>query len=206
MLTDGLSRILSDEDDIEAVDVAPTGDEGVAMAQSRRHNVALVDFDLPDLPGLAIARRMAELAPPISVLLLVGIEDDRSLVAAIDAGCAGLVNPAQSALDVIAAVRLAATGRSVVSPAKLSAALRRLGESRQATTTPLTKREIEVLGRLARGESTAVIAQGLFISVNTVRNHIQRIIGKLGAHSKLEAVARAIRAGIVVVDDGGTPD
>ena len=118
----------------------------------------------------------------------------------MEAGAAGFIAKTQRLDDVIAGVRAAAQGESVVSAKLLTRLLPRLHRQSGGGRTELTEREREILDLLARGLSNADIAQQLTISVHTVRNHVANLSAKLGAHSKLEVLAIAVREGLV---DGG---
>jgi DNA-binding NarL/FixJ family response regulator len=129
--------------------------------------------------------------------MLTSFADEATLVASIEAGCSGFVTKSKSTSEVTVAVRLAADGEAVVSPDMLALLLPRLSRTRRGLGTDLTRRELEVLMLLSDGESKDRIGERLFLSPNTVRNHIQSILSKLGAHSRLEAVAIAVREGLI---------
>src|SRR5919107_960504 len=134
------------------------------------------------------------------IVVLTASPSDRVLVGAMEAGAAGFIAKTQRLEDVIAGVRAAAQGESVVSAKLLTRLLPRLNRQSAGSRAELTEREREILDLLARGLSNADIAQHLTISVHTVRNHVANLSAKLGAHSKLEALSIAVREGLV---DGG---
>jgi DNA-binding NarL/FixJ family response regulator len=119
------------------------------------------------------------------------------LVAATEAGCAGFVLKTSPLDELVAAVRTAAAGEMLVSTALLARLLSRLRHERDAPDSVLTAREREILQLIAEGLTNAAISARLFISVNTVRNHVQNVLAKLGVHSKLEALSVAIRDGLI---------
>ena len=119
------------------------------------------------------------------------------LISAIEAGCCGFLTKDGAADEVAKAVRLAAAGESLISPKQLARLLPKLNRNYQAPGSDLTEREHQVLVLLAEGLANAAIAKQLHLSVNTVRNYVQAILTKLGAHSKLEAVATGVREGII---------
>jgi DNA-binding NarL/FixJ family response regulator len=197
MFAESLSRLLSEEVDIEVLGMASSGAEGIALAARMRPRVALVDYQMPGQDGVEVAAAIKQLDRSTMVVMLTGSADDRVLIAAIDAGCSGFLTKDQAAAEVVGAVRAAAAGEALISPALLARLLPKLTRSQQVIGDDLTDREREILGRLARGTTNRVIADEVHLSLNTVRNYVQAILTKLGAHSKLEAVSTAVRAGII---------
>jgi DNA-binding NarL/FixJ family response regulator len=130
-------------------------------------------------------------------VVLTASAADHVLVAAIEAGAAGFVSKSRSLDELTAAVRAAASGESVISPEMLARLLPRLQRNGRTRHNDLTEREREVLDLLADGLSNAAIAERLFVSVHTVRNHIANLSAKLGAHSKLEVLSIAVRDGLL---------
>jgi DNA-binding NarL/FixJ family response regulator len=202
MFADSLARLLSDEVDLSVLGVATTGAQGVELVSSLHPRVALVDFELPDRNGVAVTEDIKEHLPEVMVVMLTGRSDDRVLVSAIEAGCCGFLTKDEAAAEVATAVRLAAAGESLISPKQLARLLPKLNRNYQAPGSDLTDREREVLVLLAEGAANAAIAKQLHLSVNTVRNYVQAILTKLGAHSKLEAVATGVREGIISYPTG----
>jgi len=197
-----LARALADEDDIVVVGTAATAAEalGAALAEV---DVVLCDHRLAGESGIDLTRRLIAAAPQVQIVMLTATNDDAVAAAAIEAGCAGFITKSQSLSDVLAAVRAAAKGESVVSPVLLSRLLPRLRIGRRGPNPDLTGREMEVLVLMAEGHSNQSIADALGVARDTVRNHVANILQKLGAHSKLEAVAVAAQRGLVRVGDGG---
>ncbi|MBA2697104.1 MAG: response regulator transcription factor [Actinobacteria bacterium] len=160
--------------------------------------MVLLDQRLPDGSVVEAIIELCRLAPRSRVVLLVASSDDAVLVAATQAGAAGFVATTSPVEELVAAVRAAAAGDVLISPVLLPRLLARL----QAPTVrgdgqQLTAREREVLELIAEGLSNAAIAARLVLSVNTVRNHVQNLLTKLGAHSKLEALSVAVRDGLL---------
>lgn len=196
-----LARTLADEDDIVVLGTAGNADDALLML-APEVDVVLCDHRLVGRSGIEVAGELRRRSPTVQVVMLTATNDDSVAIAAIEAGCAGFVTKSQSLAEVLAAVRAAAKGESVVSPALLARLLPRLG--RRAGPRPeLTARELEVLGLMADGRSNQAIADDLGLARDTVRNHVANILTKLDAHSKLEAVANAVRRGLVTV---GAPD
>jgi DNA-binding NarL/FixJ family response regulator len=143
----------------------------------------------------AIAKIRSQL-PKTKVIVVTAVDTVAVLADCIDAGCSGFIAKDSPPAQVLTAIRAAAAGEALV-PDRLTDLLHGLRSPVSGAPYDLTGRELEVLTLLAQGETNQMIADELFISVNTVRNHVQHVIAKLGAHSKLEAVATAVREGIV---------
>ena len=197
VVAEGLAMVLGAQPDMAVVGVAGGVAEVCEMEASLRPDVVLMDYALPDGDGVAATATIKASRPDVRVVMLTSFVDVDVLVAAIEAGCSGFVTKHKAAEELTTAVRLAAEGEALVSPDMLARLLPRLRPSYHGVGADLTAREREVLDLLAQGESKEAIARRLFLSANTVRNHIQNILGKLGAHSRLEAVATARREGLI---------
>jgi DNA-binding NarL/FixJ family response regulator len=197
MFSDSLTRLLRDDTDIEVVGAAATGEEGLRLASTLVPKVVLVDYQLPDTDGANVAAEIRRRNADTVVLMLTGATDDRTLLAAIDAGCSGFLTKDRAADEVAAAVRAAVAGEALISPALLARLLSRLQRNSRPVGADLTEREREVLVLVAEGLANKAIAARLNLSVNTVRGYVQSILNRLDAHSKLEAVATAVRAGLI---------
>ena len=139
-------------------------------------------------------RRVRELSPDSRVLMLTASPNEAAAVVALESGCVGVVPKTLSLDDLVAAVREAATGRLNLDSDMLARLVPRLSRSYREPGADLTSREREVLRLVAEGLSTPDMAARLVVSTNTVRNHVQSILTKLGAHSKLEALVIANRS------------
>lgn len=197
VLASSLAMVLEAEDDISAVGVATTLEQAHAMIGSTHPDVLLLDHRMPDGDGVAAIVSLRALRPSIGVVVLTASSADHVLLAAIEAGASGFLSKTRSLDEVTAAVRAAAAGESVISPEMLARLLPRFGRSSPHAVDELTEREREVLALVAEGLSNAAIADRLVVSVHTVRNHIASLSGKLGAHSKLEALSIAVRRGLL---------
>lgn len=197
VFAESLSRLLSGESDLVVAGVASTAADGVGIVTETRPDVVLIDYQMPDQDGVLATRLIKSTDERVKVVMLTGSADDSVLAAAIEAGCSGFITKDQAASNVAEAVRAAAAGEAVISPAMLVRLLPRLSGTHVGIGGDLTEREREVLSLVARGLANKEIAADLFLSVNTVRNYVQSVLTKLGAHSKLEAVATAVREGIV---------
>jgi two-component system response regulator DevR len=197
MFADGLARLLEEQPDIEVLDIAVNGEQLLEMVARLKPRVALVDYQMPERDGVAIAADIKARHPDIMLVMLTGSTEDRVFVAAIEAGCSGFITKDRAAAEVVEAVRSAAVGEAVISAALLARLLPRLSRTEHVAHSELTERELQILVMLAKGISNKTIASELFLSVNTVRNYVQSLLTKLNAHSKLEAVAAAVRAGLI---------
>lgn len=202
MFGESLTRLLADDPGIDVLGLAGGGTEGLAMVANLHPEVVLVDYQMPEQDGVAITAQIKRADPRTMVVMLTGSADDRVLLAAIEAGCSGFLTKDRAAAEVAEAVRAAAAGEALVSPAMLARLLPQLGKTRTAAGGDLTEREREILNLVARGWSNKAIADEAHLSVNTVRNYVQGILTKLGAHSKLEAVATAVREGEIGYPSG----
>jgi DNA-binding NarL/FixJ family response regulator len=200
MFAASLAQALQSEPDLLVVGQATSITAARDLMATAAPDVVLLDHRLPDGDGVAAIAGLHGIRPSARIVVLTATASDRVLVAAMEAGAAGFIAKTQRLDDVIAGVRAAAQGESVVSAKLLTRLLPRLHRSSGGGATELTEREREILDLLARGLSNADIAAELTISVHTVRNHVANLSAKLGAHSKLEVLAIAVREGLV---DGG---
>ncbi len=196
MFSQALRAALDETDDIAVTDAVGTTREGIEAAGKGMPDVVLMDYRLPDGDGVEAARRIKANRPDAKVVMLTASADDSVLTQAIQAGCSGYLTKDHTVDELILAVRAAHRGEALISPALLSRLLDRLGD-RSRPGSDLTARETEVLRLLSRGYSNQAIATELGIRLATVRNHVQSVIEKLQAHSKLEAVAVAQRLGLI---------
>jgi len=197
VLASSLAVVLDAEEDITAVGVAMTLEQAQAMIGTVQPDVLLLDHRMPDGDGVAAIPTLLAGRPTTGVVVLTASAADHVLLAAIEAGASGFLSKTRSLDEVTAAVRAAAAGESVISPELLARLLPRFGRGGAHAVDELTEREREVLGLVAEGLSNAAIAERLVVSVHTVRNHIASLSGKLGAHSKLEALSIAVRRGLL---------
>lgn len=197
MFAESITRLLAEHADIEVVGSATSGTAALELLDRRAADVVLLDYVLPDLDGIAVATEIRRRSPTTRVVLVTGHSDDRTLMAAIDAGCSGYVTKDRTGDELVAAVRAAHAGDALISPDQLVRLLPLLGGRVSRPGHDLTARELDVLALLATGLANKAIAAELRLSVNTIRNHVQSILTKLGVHSKLEAVTVAVREGIV---------
>ena len=201
LLTGSLSALLSHEPDITVAGIAASVAEAKAMARDQV-DVVLMDYRLPDGTGAEATRAIKARWPSARVVMLTAINDDETILESIQAGADGYLTKDRAVDDVVGAVRAAHAGETLMPRSVIVNIARRVGVARdketdRRQTDPLTPREHEVLRALTEGLSTREICERLFIAPNTLRTHVQNIMGKLRVHSKLEAVAFAIRNRLV---------
>ncbi len=197
VLASSLAKTLDIEPDLRSVGVAGSLKQAAELIRTSAPDVLLLDHRLPDGDGVAAIGQLRELRPSMAVIVLTASPSEHLMVAAVEAGVSGFLSKTRSLAEVTSAVRAAAVGEAVISPEMLARLLPRLGGTGQVGAATLTEREREILGLIAQGLSNAAIAERLFVSVNTVRNHVANLLAKLGARSKLEALSIAIRDGLL---------
>jgi DNA-binding NarL/FixJ family response regulator len=197
VLASTLAMALGAEEGLDVVGTAGSLSSAQAVLHERRADVVLLDHRLPDGDGIAAIPRLQELAPDARIIVLTASTSDDLLLTALENGAAGFVSKTRGLDELKAAVHAVAAGESVVSPELLTRLIPRLTRREAREQVQLTERELEVLDLVAQGLSNAAIAQSLFVSVHTVRNHVANLSSKLGAHSKLEALTIALREGII---------
>ena len=196
----GLFVVLGTEDDIEVVAEAENGEDAVAKAEDLVPDVVLMDVRMPKVSGIEAARRISALLPTTKILMLTVSDEEDDLYEAIKSGANGYLLKEISVEEVAEAIRAVVQGQSLISPSMASKllnefnSLARKAERQEQLPTPvLTTRELEVLRLVARGMSNKDVAEQLFISENTVKNHVRNILEKLHLHSRMEAVMYAVR-------------
>jgi two-component system nitrate/nitrite response regulator NarL len=198
MVAESLRLALDGAPDLTVTGVATSFAALQGLLESRTADVVLLDQRLPaSHEGADVSagvRRVRELSPDSRVLMLTASPNEAAAVVALESGCVGVVPKTLSLDDLVAAVREAATGRLNLDSDMLARLVPRLSRSYREPGADLTLREREVLRLVAEGLSTPDMAARLVVSTNTVRNHVQSILTKLGAHSKLEALVIANRS------------
>lgn len=203
MLREGLRRSLTDEG-FDVVGEASDGEEAVRLAGALQPQVVLMDVTMPDVDGVEATRRIVAEHPDIRVVMLTMHADQSVIAEALRAGASGYLVKDCSTDEIADAVRMAASDDAALSP-QLATAM--LDEVRRIDPPPtdadddadrvVTKREVEVLQLIADGCSTPEVAERLYISQKTVKNHLASIYHKLDARDRTQAVLQAVRLGIV---------
>ncbi len=201
LLTDSLARLLAAEPDIEVVGVGGSVADAKLLARERM-DVVLMDYRLPDGTGAEATRAIKARWPSARVVMLTAVNDDETILESIQAGADGYLTKDRAVEDVVSAVRQAHGGETLLPRAVIMGIAQRVAAARDRSVDrrqiePLTPRELDVLRALTEGLSTPEVCERLFIAPNTLRTHVQNIMGKLHVHSKLEAVAFALRHRLV---------
>ncbi|HYZ11578.1 MAG TPA: response regulator transcription factor [Actinomycetota bacterium] len=196
----GLEMVLDNEPDIEVVGEAHDGDQAVDRATELMPDVVLMDVRMPRRTGIEATQKIKEQLPHVKILVLTNSDEEADLYDSIKAGASGYLLKEISSDEVAESIRSVVEGHSRISPAMASKllsefqAMTRRQDERQPLAPPrLTDRELEVLGLVAQGKGNRDIATELYISENTVKNHIRNILEKLQLHSRMEAVIYAVR-------------
>jgi len=198
---EALQIALDKESDLTVIEVVDSANDAVRTAVEEHPDVVLMDLRMPNVDGIEATRRIRDEASASAVIILTGEGDDVSLGRAVEAGARGMVRKTAPVADVAEAIRHAFRGEPLHRPDDVNRAIRqmrdRVGRDRDLMRRAerLTKREIEILQRMAAGEASETISTTLGMSPHTLRTHIQNILTKLAVHSKTEAVVAAIRMG-----------
>ena len=200
----GLTSALRDAG-FDVVGEAETAEGAVAQAESLQPDLVLLDVLMPGLSGLEVVEKLTAVSPGSNVILLTGSESEEDLLAAIKAGARGYIVKDMPFPQLVESITATTRGGAVVSSqmaGKLFDVTRQLLRHQEllaARKPTLTGREIEVLQLVARGMTSKAIGGELFISENTVKNHIRNILDKLGLHSRNEAVLYAVRENLISI-------
>jgi two-component system, NarL family, response regulator LiaR len=194
-------RELLEQAEIRVVGEASTAESGLEVIERHAPDVAIVDLNLPRMSGQNAIRQIATVAPRTQVLVLTISANEADVTDAVLAGACGYLLKDASVGDIASGVRAAAVGESMVSPRMARTLLDQLRQHESGETRPhaenLSTREKEVLRLVIEGKDNATIAQELFISPYTVKNHISNILLKLHVENRLQAAVRAVRDALV---------
>jgi DNA-binding NarL/FixJ family response regulator len=202
LMREGLRGILSRDPTIEVLGEARDGRDALYRARLLRPEVVLMDVRMPDLDGISATRELLRASPDVRVVILTTFEDDDYIFGALSAGASGFLLKRTSPEDLVAAVHTIAAGDSLLSPSVTSRVIARMAEqpgpdaARDARLDELTPREREVLELIARGLSNGEIGARLLIEESTVKTHVKRLLAKLGARDRVQAVIFAYETGL----------
>jgi DNA-binding NarL/FixJ family response regulator len=198
----GLVTLLT-EQGVHVVGEAGTGEAALRVVRELAPDVVVMDLNMPGISGVAATREITAVAPLTRVVVLTISADDNDVVDAVMAGACGYLLKDSSIQQLIAGIRAAAAGESLISPQIAGKVLQLLrvqgtsGEKTEPMVTTLSDRELDVLKLIAIGKDNAEIARDLFISPKTVKNHISNILMKLQIENRIQAAVYAVRSGIV---------
>jgi DNA-binding NarL/FixJ family response regulator len=192
VVRDGLRGIFTGDDAFEVVGEAADGPEALVVALRTSPDVVLMDLRMPKMSGAEVIRRLREQTPGIHVLVLTTFDNDADVLPAIEQGATGYLLKDTPRADLRRAVQAAARGETVLSPSVAGVLAHRVRTPEQRT---LSRREIEVLGLIARGATNREVAAKLFITEATVKTHLLHLFAKLGVNDRAAAVAAAYETG-----------
>ncbi|MBI4260398.1 MAG: response regulator transcription factor [Actinobacteria bacterium] len=193
----GLRSALSTSTDVEVVGEASTGEEAIDVVGEIRPDVVFMDVRMPGMGGIEATRIIRDTSPDTRVILFTVDESRSAISEAIQAGVSGYLLKDVSAEELVNAARLALEGKAVIHPSLTRAFIEEVQLVDRRPEAPLSKREAEILQKVAYGATTKEVAHDLGISPHTVKTHLERIFEKLGANDRAQAVAIAIRKGLV---------
>ena len=193
----GLRSALAAARDLEVIGEAGTGEEAVEAAIRLRPDLVFMDVRMPGMGGVEATRQIRRALPDTKVILFT-VDGSRAAIAeAIQAGVSGYLLKDVSGDDLVRAARMAMEGKAVIHPALTKAFLDEVRFMPKDEGSPLSPREVQILQHIASGSSTKEVARDLGISAHTVKTHLERIFDKLGANDRAQAVAIALRMGLV---------
>lgn len=191
LMREGIAAIIRNEPDMVLVAEASNGREAIQGYREHRPDIALMDLRLPDISGIDAVIAIRTEYPSAKVIMLTTFEGDSEIQRALEAGAQGYMLKSMSRKQLVEMIRRVHAGRKHIPPEVAAHLAEHLGEE------TLSKREVEVLDKVAGGNRNSDIAALLFISEETVKGHIKHIMEKLGASDRTEAVAIGVRRGII---------
>ena len=194
---DGLKTALGLTEEVDVVGEASSGEEALRQVEDVTPDVVFMDVRMPGMNGIQATRVIRERHPETRVILFTVDESRASIAEAIQAGVSGYLLKDVGVSDLLNAARLAMEGKAVIHPTLTQAFIEEVRLGDRKPEAPLSRREIEILQRVAYGSTTKEVADQLGISFHTVKTHLERIFEKLGANDRAQAVAIAIRQGLV---------
>jgi len=199
LFRDGLRALILSAPDMEVAGEASTGKQAVKLGIDNKPDVILMDIQMPDLDGIEATRALIQADPNLNILMVTMFEDDQSVFAAMRAGAKGYILKGAKHDEMLRAIRAVGSGEAIFSPGIASKMMSFFTSSRAEAFpeefSDLTDREREILTLIARGKSNTEIADSLFISVKTVRNHLSNIFNKLQVADRTQAAIKARDAG-----------
>lgn len=198
----GLRAVLSSDETVDVVGEAGDGRAAITQARKLRPDVVLMDVRMPDLDGIAATREVLAVSPDLKVIILTTFEQDDYIFGALRAGASGFLLKRTRPEDLVSAIHTVAAGDSLLSPSVTRKVIDRMAQqpapdaSSSERLAELTPRERQVLELVARGLSNGEIAQAFVIEESTVKTHVKRILRKLRARDRVQAVIFAYESGL----------
>ncbi len=197
---DGLRAMLGSDPDLELAGEATTGEEAVSMAAEFQPDLVVMDVQMPGGDGIEATRRIVRDSPHVRILIVTMFDDDGTVFRAMRAGARGYILKGSNYKEMLRAIRAVGNGEAIFSP-QVAVRLRDFFADARPSATPelfpaLSERELEILDLIASGAKNPDIAQKLFLSPKTVRNHVSNILHKLQVADRTEAIIRAREAGL----------
>ncbi len=195
----GVRDLLDDEPDITVVGEAGTVEQALVRVPALRPQVAVLDVRLPDGDGVTVCRELRSRMPELACLMLTSFDDEEALLDSIMAGASGYVLKQIQGSDLVSAVRTVAAGQSLLDPSATTRLMARLRQGQEPEPEPdalpgLTEREREILALIGEGLTNRQIGQRLYLAEKTVKNHISRLLAKLGVERRIQAAVIATQA------------
>ncbi|MFF9819099.1 response regulator [Streptomyces sp. NPDC014006] len=195
----GVHDLLNDEPDITVVGEAATAEQALVRVPALRPDVAVLDVRLPDGDGVTVCRELRSNMPDLACLMLTSFDDEEALLDSIMAGASGYVLKQIQGSDLVSAVRTVARGQSLLDASATTKLMARLRGGQQQEAEPdalpgLTDREREILALIGEGLTNRQIGQRLYLAEKTVKNHISRLLAKLGVERRIQAAVIATQA------------
>jgi DNA-binding NarL/FixJ family response regulator len=214
IVRDGLAAVLGTQPDLQVVGAAGDGEEALRLAAALRPDVLLLDLEMPKLDGVGVLRRLQAAGDGTPTIVFTAFDTDERIVEAVRAGARGYLLKGAPRAELFAAIRIVHGGGSLLQPLIASKLIEQMqgpagaaanaviavsaASANESLIEPLTPRELEVLARLAAGQTNRQIADALVVTERTVKFHVSAILAKLGAANRTEAVAIANANGLLV--------
>ncbi|WP_327366055.1 response regulator transcription factor [Streptomyces sp. NBC_01217] len=195
----GVHDLLNDEPDITVIGEAANVEQALVRVPALRPQVAVLDVRLPDGDGVTVCRELRSQLPELACLMLTSFDDEEALLDSIMAGASGYVLKQIQGADLVSAVRAVARGQSLLDPSATAKLMARLRKGQEPEPEPdalpgLTEREREILALIGEGLTNRQIGQRLYLAEKTVKNHISRLLAKLGVERRIQAAVIATQA------------
>ncbi len=197
MVRIGLAAVLDTEDDIEVIGEASNGQDGIRLCQEYVPDIVLMDLVMEGMDGIETTRHLLKLVPECKVIVLTSFLEDKKMYPVIEAGAFSYLLKTSRASEIIAAIRGAVKGQSILESQVAAKMMNRFRQPKQsAAHEELTEREMEVLKCIAKGKSNQEVADELFIGIKTVKSHMTNVLSKLGVEDRTQAAIYAYKHGL----------